>query len=135
MAKHEHWQGWDVLEVTELAHAYQVKAHVLELPTQCPYCEHSVTVGFGRRNDSIVDMPVRGKHVEITISRRRFRCQACGRTFLQAAPLKDGKRQMTRRLIEHIESECSKRAFTDVATEVGVDEKTVRNVYKSSKQR
>jgi len=41
----------------------------------------------------------------------------------------DPKRNMTTRLVRHIESQAFKRAFSHIADDVGVDEKTVRNIF------
>lgn len=42
---------------------------------------------------------------------------------------------MTRRLVRHIEEHSIRKTFTAVADEVGVDEKTVRNLFKSYVER
>jgi transposase-like protein len=76
-----------------------------------------------------MDTPVHGRRAGIMLNRRRYRCQGCRKTFLEPVPHKDGKRRMTHRLIQYIERESLRRKFSDVAEDVGVDEKTVRNIF------
>lgn len=55
--------------------------------------------------------------------------QGCGRTFLQPLHDVDDRAQMTRRLAEWVGEQSIVRTFTDVATEVGLTNVTVRNVF------
>lgn len=123
------WPDHNVVNVAELEHDYQVHAEVSEPPTRCPHCNHHEIVGFGRRDEVIMDTPVHGKRTGIMLNRRRYRCQGCRKTFLEPVPHKDDKRQMTNRLIQYIERESLRRTFSGVAEDVGVDEKTVRNIF------
>ena len=123
------WPDYKVLQVSELEHDYKVHAEVTEPPTHCPHCSHFEIVGFGRRDEVIMDTPVHGKRTGIMLNRRRFRCQSCRKTFLEPVPHKDDRRQMTNRLIQYIERESLRRTFSGVAEDVGVDEKTVRNIF------
>ncbi|MEW5288587.1 ISL3 family transposase [Erwinia papayae] len=123
------WPDYKVLQVTELEHDYQVHAEVSEPPTYCPHCNYSEIIGFGRRDEVIMDTPVHGKRRGIMLNRRRYRCQSCRKTFLEPVPHKDDKRQMTDRLIQYIEHESLRQTFSGVAEDVGVDEKTVRNIF------
>lgn len=123
------WPDYNVVNVAELEHDYQVHAEVAKPPTHCPNCNHPEIVGFGRRDEVIMDTPVHGKRTGIMLNRRRYRCQFCRKTFLEPVPHKDDKRQMTHRLIQYIERESLRRTFSSVAEDVGVDEKTVRNIF------
>lgn len=135
MTKKTNWPDYSVVEVKELEHDYQIRAEVAEPSTQCPHCRHPVIVGFGRRNEVIMDIPTRGKPTGITLNRRRYRCQSCRKTFLEYVPHKDAKRQMTSRLVRYIEHESQRRAFAGIAKDVGVDEKTIRNIVNDYRQR
>lgn len=123
------WPDYNVVNVAELEHDYQVQAEVAKPPTHCPHCNHPEIVGFGRRDEVIMDTPVHGRRTGIMLNRRRYRCQSCRKTFLEPVPHKDEKRQMTNRLIQYIERESLRRTFSSVAEDVGVDEKTVRNIF------
>lgn len=121
--------GYKVVNVTEGESDYRIQAGVIMGPKNCPYCNDSGFVGFGRRDEVIMDVPIRNKPTSIILNRRRYRCRSCRRTFLDAAPHKDDRRQMTNRLVQYIESESLQRPFTSVAADVGVDDKTVRNIF------
>lgn len=123
------WSEYNVVNVTVLEHDYQVYAEVLEPPTHCSHCNHVEIVGFGRHDEIIMDIPIHGKHTSILLNRRRYRCQSCRKTFLEPVPHKDDKRHMTQRLIQFIERESLRCTFSSVAENVGVDEKTVRNIF------
>ena len=123
------WPDYNVVNVAELEHDYQVQAEVAKPPTHCPHCNHPEIVGFGRRDELVMDTPVHGKRTGIMLNRRRYRCQSCRKTFLETVPHKDDKRQMTSRLIQYIERESLRRTFSGVAEDVGVDEKTIRNIF------
>lgn len=124
-----HLRDYAVLSLTELEHSYHVYAKISQPPPQCPHCGHSKLVGFGMRDGVIMDIPIRGKPVHIMLKRQRYRCQACRRVFLEPIPHRDDKRRMTRRLVRYIEQESHYRTFSSVAESVGVDEKTVRNIF------
>lgn len=119
-----------MLQVFELEHDYRIHAEIPEQTTHCSYCNHHKIVGFGRRNEVIIDTPFQGKRTKIILSRRRYRCKSCCKTFLDSVPKKDSKRKMTNRLIQFIERESLIRTFSSIANDVGVSEKTIRNIFK-----
>jgi transposase len=89
-----------VLGVQENEHGYHIDVETLESPTSCPHCQSSNLVGFGRREQMLKDLPMRGRRVGLCIDTRRCRCRDCGKTFYEALPEIDGKRLMTRRLAQ-----------------------------------
>jgi transposase len=89
----------------------------------------------GSRQQTIMDLPAHGKRVGIELNRKRYRCQNCESTFLQDLPDVDERSQMTRRLARYIEEQSVRRTFTSIADEVGVDEKTVRNLFRAYVER
>lgn len=106
-------------------------------PPECPKCAtlFGKVYGHGSRQQFIMDMPAHGKRVGIDLTRKRYRCQNCDTTFLQELPNVDERSQMTRRLVRHIEEQSIRRTFVSVADEVGVDEKTVRNLFSAYVER
>jgi transposase len=75
------------------------------------------------------DIPQQGYRVILMIFRVQFRCGNCGRIFYLPLPFIDPKRRMTIRLKDYIIREVPKRTFASVADDLGLDEKTVRNVF------
>jgi transposase len=69
------------------------------------------------------------------MQRQRYRCKACGRTFYEPLPEMHPDHLMTRRLVTYIEQQTMPRTFVELADEIGVNEKTIRLVFKSYVQR
>lgn len=59
----------------------------------------------------------------------RLQCQTCRRSIFEPLPEMHEGHLMTCRLVEYIERQALRRPFTHIAEEVGVDEKTTRNVF------
>ena len=92
----------------------------------CGECIH----GFGWLEQLIKDLPMHGKHVGLYITRRRFQCQSCHRTFYEPLPDTDDTRPMTKRLANWIGRESIHRTFASIAEQTGVVEGTVHAVFR-----
>lgn len=123
------WPDYNVSQVNESEHDYQVYAEQKYPPPFCIHCHTSNIVGFGKRTEILMDTPMHGKRVGIHLNRKRYKCQSCNKTFYEPVSRKDDKRRMTKRLIEYIERESQKRTFLSVSDDIGVDEKTIRNIF------
>lgn len=123
---------YTIANIEECEHDYRINASINIAPDRCPECRKSDFVGFGKREETILDTPIHGKRVGISIIRRRYRCQntACGRTFYEDIPHRDDKRLATKRLIAYIEKQSLSRTFASLADETGLDEKTIRNIFR-----
>ncbi|WP_141677424.1 helix-turn-helix domain-containing protein, partial [Streptococcus agalactiae] len=73
----------------------------------------------------IMDLPIRLKRVGLHLNRRRYKCRECGSTISV-----DEKRSMTKRLLKSIQEQSMSKTFVEVAESVGIDEKTISNVFK-----
>lgn len=122
-------EGVNVVGTSQDDDNIQIKAETQEGKNSCPHCFSANVVKFGMKPEIIMDTPVHGKRCGIHLQRRRMRCNACNKTFMESIIWKDKKRQMTNRLIAYIERECLKRPFTALADEIGVDESTIRQVF------
>ena len=85
---------------------------------------------YGTSNQIVMDAPVRGKPVGLKIIRQRYKCNGCNRTFREKLPDIDEKRAVTKRLIQFIHEQALERPFSNIANEVGIDEKSVRNIFR-----
>jgi transposase len=124
------WSHWDLLAIQETEHAYAVAAALKARPVACVHC---ATVGelerFGKQHPLFADLPMHGKRVSIRVVRQRYRCTACGRTFLEPLADMDEQHATTKRLVSYIHREALRRTFVSVADEVGLAESTVRRIF------
>lgn len=127
---------WEVQAVHEHAGGYRVDATHADQPACCIRCG---TVEELYRHGTIAhavnDTTHAGKPVVIDWQRQRYRCRACGGTFLQPCRDINDRHLMTVRLVQHIEKSVFRRTSVAVADEVGVSEGTVRNVFHAYAER
>jgi transposase len=123
--------GWTAVERSENGHDMLISAEFTTAPQFCPRCGvvSPRLKKYGVQPQTFMDTPMHGKRVAIGISRQRYKCLECDKTFQQLLPDMDEKRTMTRRLLEYIQRRSLERTFTEVAADVGVNEKTVRNIF------
>ena len=121
---------YKVVRVEETDHECRIAAEVSNPPKKCTVCSSKRMAGHGSNEQVIRDLPLHGKRVAICIDNRRWRCQDCGKTVMEALPAVNDKRGMTERLVQWI-GKCSlKRTFASLAEESGLDEKTIRNIFR-----
>jgi transposase len=128
--------GWTVTDVKTGANDYRVEATYDTEPTACPHCASQgrmfgAIYRHGGKAQLIMDLPAHGKRMGVNLYRKRYRCRDCLRTFPQPLPDVEDRSSMTRRLVAYIEKESIRRTFVSIADDVGVNEKTVRNVFAS----
>lgn len=122
--------GWDILALKENERDYLVEAEFTTQPTTCPHCGKSLLDRHGKKTKQLMDTPIHGKRVGVLAFRQRYKCQSCGKTFLQELPDVDESHSMTKRLVKYIEREVFRRTFVALSDDVGVDEKTIRNIFR-----
>lgn len=108
---------------------YHVYATPKDEPTGCPECgwvfyKHDV------KTQLIMDIPHGSHRVGIRLARRRYKCRGpvCGITFMQQCSDVDDRHRATKRLVKYIEQRSIEHPCTHVAEDVGLDEKTIRNI-------
>lgn len=121
---------YKVVRVEETDHDYHITTEVSNQPKACIACGSDRLIGHGRNEQVIRDLPTHGKRVGIYVDTRRWRCMACGKTFMEALPAVNAKREMTERLVRWVGQQSLKRTFAGIADDVGLDEKTVRNIFR-----
>lgn len=121
---------YKVVRVEENAHDYHITAEVSNPPGACVGCGSVRLIGHGRNEQVISDMPTHGKRVAIHVDTRRWRCAHCGKTFMELLPAVNAKREMTDRLVNWIGQQSLKRTFASIADDTGLDEKTIRNIFR-----
>ena len=123
--------GLEVLSIKDSENNYQVITKTTKPPTICPNCNSEKIVGFGGKKQPFLDTPIDGKQAGILVERKRYSCKSCHKTFLETLSMMDDKRAATRRLISYIEKNSLKKTFTSISEEVGLNEKTIRNIFAS----
>ena len=119
-------------EVIEENGSYHIKAEILADRTFCNKCDEEVLVRNGSRVIMYRDTPMHGKTVGIYLSFRRYLCKNCRATHYQTAESIDTNHLMTKRLVKYINQKAYQEMFTSLAAEIGVDEKTIRNVFSNN---
>lgn len=122
--------NWTVTEV-KVDEQYDIKASYDIAPEFCPKCGVvGRFVSHGPKVIKYVDAPVHGKKTVIHVSVKRYKCRECKATFLQSLPDMAPDRRMTLRCYNHIAVQSLIRPTSHIARDVGVDEKTCRNIQR-----
>ncbi len=116
-------------KTNDLGNHYRISADNLAEVQCCPHCGNEEFYKHGSQYQKYMDTPIHGKQVVIEIYRRRLLCRKCGKTSFEPLPDIDSKRLATRRLVSYIEQRCLTETFMALAREVGVDNKTIRNIF------
>ena len=119
-----------VQRVEETDHDYHVYTEVSNPPSFCTACGSDCLIGHGRNEQVIRDLPTLGKRLAIYVHMRRWRCNSCGKTFMEALPALNVKREKTDRLVRWIGQLSLKRTFASIADDTGLDETTIRNTFR-----
>jgi len=109
---------------------YKVYAKAKTKTKECPMCTQTEIVRYGKYKSYLHDIPIKNKPTVIIFARSRYRCNSCRKTFLERVPYRYEQRMMTERLIEFIKMESVRRSMCSIAKEIGVHEKTIRDILK-----
>lgn len=96
----------------------------------CPRCAKPAHGVYDRRVVRIRDAPIRGHHVVLQITKRRFRCRSCRHIFTEPVEGVSKGHRMTHRLRREILWACER--FTDlkaVRQHVGCSVSTLYRIY------
>src|SRR5690625_1157655 len=121
----------EVLDMKESENDYRFLVECINSkPSYCPKCG-SVPNFYkhGKKKQLFFDLPMHAKRVGIYVKRQRYKCRDCNETFFENLPYMDVNRSVTNRLIDWIQEANLGKTFTSVADDIGVDEKTVRNIF------
>ena len=101
-------------------------------PSHCSHCGCVVNLyKHSNREQLCMDLPIHRKRVGLLIMRQRYNCRECNQTFWERLDHTiDEKRSCTKRLLSYVEKQSLKRTFVSILDDVGMDEKTVRNIFR-----
>jgi len=124
--------GYEVLNALEHGNTVQVEIKHDRLPTFCPQCGVSGPRirRYGTIKKAFLDLPHGDRQVILFIDHQRFQCLECSRTFMGPLPDMADGHGMTKRLVDFIKRMSMSHTFTYVAELAGVDEKTVRSLFR-----
>lgn len=122
---------WNVLNREENEHDMVITAEYTKAIEFCEKCgvDTPRLKKHGTQDQLFIDIPIHGKRAAIKVKRQRYKCIDCGGTFQQRLWDMDDKRNMTTRLLNFIQGRSLERTFAQVASDVGRDERTIRNVF------
>jgi len=96
----------------------------------CPHCHSDHLHKWTPKKDQhFMDIPTHGHPTAIWLDRKRWKCVTCGKTFLEHLEWVNDSRKMTKRLAEFIKKESLKETFASLSEAIGVDPKTIKNVF------
>lgn len=104
-------------------------------PDACPYCQCATKQFYASNGTSrtkvqhLLDEPLAFRRVRIELTRRNFRCEACGRSGLLPLWGVGERQRQTDRLVRHVEHASLFRPFAEVALTTGLSERKVRRVF------
>ncbi|MEO8169288.1 MAG: transposase family protein [Oxalobacteraceae bacterium] len=98
----------------------------------CPACGSAAVVGYGKMIWRIRDLPIKKKTVFLEIRRRRLRCRDCLVTFNEPVSQVSAHHRATLRLVQNVWKMALRQPFTVLSKTLGMDEKTIRNIFKDS---
>lgn len=123
--------NFKILDMTESEYDYRFLVESTTLsPSHCPKCGTVANLHkHGKKQQLFFDLPMHAKRVGIYVKRQRYKCRECNETFFENLPDMDVSRSVTNRLRGWIQEASLQKPFTSVADDIGVDEKTVRNIF------
>ncbi|MBG9564901.1 ISL3 family transposase [Brevibacillus agri] len=123
---------FNVISIAENEHDFQIRVETNSPPSVCPHCGCVANLyKHDNREQLCMDLPIHGKRVGIMVKRQRYRCRECTQTFWERLDHTiDEKRNCTKRLLVYIEKQSLKRTFVSISEDVGLNEKTIRNIFR-----
>lgn len=123
---------FNILSISENDFDFLIQVVTNSSPLACPHCGCIAKLyKHDSREQVCIDLPIHGKRVCLLIKRQRYRCRDCNRTFWEHLDHTiDEKRNCTKRLLSYIEEQSLKRTFVSISEDVGLHEKTIRNIFR-----
>ncbi|MBF4348643.1 hypothetical protein EAY19_21515, partial [Vibrio anguillarum] len=118
-----------MLQLEEHEDSYVIHAESVVIVRDCPECRSADSVVIGKRVQRYVYTQMHAKTVRISFTRKRLKCKPCGKTYFEPLEWLHEDFRMPKRTVDYIVKRAAKVPFLSVASELGVDEKTIRNVF------
>ena len=120
----------DVVDVIEKDNSVLIKVVPKNFNRQCRSCSSWHSYSKGNRSRFFRDVQYFGKQAEIEVIDKRRECLDCGATY-DTGILESfsDEAQMTKRLIESIQTECFDDTFVNIAAKYSISESNVRRIF------
>ncbi len=121
-----------IMRIAENEHDFQIQVETYSPPSVCPHCGCVAKLyKHDNREQICMDLPIHGKRVGLLIKRQRYKCRDCHQTFWERLDhTLNEKRSCTNRLLAFIEKQSLKRTFVSISEDIGLNEKTIRNIFR-----
>lgn len=118
-----------VLESTD-GRSLRYEVETREKPTKCPSCGATGKLTIhASHNREVHDLSICNKLVYLRIKFKRYKCHACGKTFIETVESVDDS-MFTKRLREEIVNRVLMRdTFTRIASDYAISDKSVRRLF------
>lgn len=128
---------FNLLSIRENEFDFLIQVVTNSPPLACPHCGCNANLyKHDNREQVCMDLPIHGKCVGLLIKRQRYRCRECSQTFWERLDHTiDERRSCTKRLLTYIEKQSLKRTFVSISEDVGLNEKTIRNIFREYSNR
>lgn len=130
--------GLDGIRIVDTSETYLEITHSVELTTKvvCHKCSSESFRLHQKTKQIITDAPARGKKVRLVISRSRYNCKNCHKTFMQAWPQSiEPESKATKRLLRYVETIGCQQTIRSITRDVGLSESTVNALIRKVAKR
>lgn len=123
-------QEVEIKSVAEENRQTVIYAGLVRKKHRCPCCDHQTDKVHDYRTQDIKDIPAFGKNVIIRFKKRRYRCDGCGKRFIESIEWLPKYYRMTNRLAAYVIDKLrEERSYSSVGREVNLSVTTVIRLF------
>ncbi len=109
-----------VFDSGEDGNGFWFELHTAVRKQTCPACQTKTKRIHGYREQKVQGDCIAGKHVDLCVKKRRYRCLACRHTFFEKLSFLDRYQRQTTMLEQEILGLCTEMSFQSVARIKGI---------------
>lgn len=119
-----------VKNIVETGTTKIIEAEIDRKEQKCPCCGCMTDKVHDYRKQEIKDIPAFGEHVIINLRKRRYRCPACNKRFIEHIDWLPLYHRMTNRLSAYVIDRLREaRSYKSIAREVNLSSNTVTRIF------
>ena len=116
----------------EVDGGYVVTVRYRAMTRACPRCGRETSHVHQYHRQLKVHTPVWGRRVVLEFRKRRFRCEACGRVFMEPDEVCGARRRSTKKFRAELAAWCGGSSVKGIAAWAGVSEGLVRRAFEEA---